>query len=411
MPFLKVDANQRQVSLDVRDPAFYGLPNAAYAALHGQAPTFYWEEQKRWYFSGYDQVNALLRDRRLGRQITHIATRDEVGLPPACPHLAAFDRAESRSLLELEPPEHTRLRALVNRAFVSRHVEKLRPDIAALTNELIDGFEKNGEVELMSAFAEIIPVTIIARMMGVPLSMRRQLLDWSHDYVRMYQFGKTEDDEHRANKAAEEFAAYILELAGEKRQNPQDDLLTLMLQPNKKGEILTQDELVSTAIVLLNAGHEATVHQIGNAVRIILESGLDPANLFRNDDATVLTIEECFRISAPVHVFDRWVLEDMEIDGISFKKGDQIGLILAAANLDGEKFPDPLTFKPDRDEGQNLSFGAGIHFCIGAPLARLELQVALPILFSRLPGLKLKETPKVKDVYHFHGLERLDLVW
>ncbi len=411
LAFLNFESERHHVSLDARDPAFFTLPNAAYAALHAHAPTFYWKEQQQWYFTGYTQVNALLRDRRLGRQITHVASREEVGLPPACPHLAAFDRAESKSLLELEPPEHTRLRALVNRAFVSRHVEKLRPDIAALTNELIDAFEKDGEVELLTAFAEVIPVTIIARMMGVPISMSRQLLDWSHDYVRMYQFGKTEEDEHRANKAAQEFADYVLQLAEEKRQNPADDLLTLMLQPDRKGEVLTEDEMVSTAIVLLNAGHEATVHQIGNAVRIILESGLDPAKLFADDAATERTVEECFRISAPVHIFERWVLEDMEIEGISFRKGDKIGLILAAANLDGEKFPDPLTFKPERDEGTNLSFGAGIHFCIGAPLARLELQTALPILFERLPGLRLKEQPKVKDVYHFHGLERLDLVW
>lgn len=411
LPFLDIDPDSRHVSLDARSHAFFDTPNVAYAALHAKAPTFYWREQKQWYFSGYTEVNALLRDRRLGRQITHIASREEIGLSPACPHLAAFDRAESKSLLELEPPEHTRLRKLVNRAFVSRHVEKLRPDIEALTNTLIDGFEKDGKVELLEEFAEIIPVTIIARMMGVPVSMSRQLLDWSHDYVRMYQFGKTEEDEHRANQAAKEFADYVLELAEEKRKDPQDDLLTLMLQPDKNGEVLSEDELVSTAIVLLNAGHEATVHQIGNAVNIILESGLDPADLFRDAAATERTVEECFRISAPVHIFERWVLEDLEIEGIPFKKGDKIGLILAAANLDREKFTDPLIFKPERDEGQNLSFGAGIHFCIGAPLARLELQTALPILFSRLPGLKLKETPTVKDVYHFHGLERLDLVW
>ncbi|MCO6186233.1 cytochrome P450 [Rhizobium sp. L1K21] len=409
--FLHIDPETRHVSLDARAHAFFGAPNVAYAALHAETPTFFWKEQKQWYFSGYAQVNALLRDRRLGRQITHVASREDIGLPPACPHLAAFDRAESKSLLELEPPEHTRLRKLVNRAFVSRHVEKLRPDIEALTHQLIDGFEKRGEVELLAEFAEIIPVTIIARMMGVPVSMSRQLLDWSHDYVRMYQFGKTEEDEHRANKAAQEFADYVLELAEEKRKAPKDDLLTLMLQPDKNGEILSEDELVSTAIVLLNAGHEATVHQIGNAVNIILESGFDPADLFRDETATERTVEECFRISAPVHIFERWVLEDMEIEGIPFKKGDKIGLILAAANLDGEKFSDPLSFKPDRDEGQNLSFGAGIHFCIGAPLARLELQIALPILFSRLPGLKRKEPPTVKDVYHFHGLERLDLTW
>ncbi len=169
--------------------------------------------------------------------------------------------------------------------------------------------------------------------------------------------------------------------------------------------------MISTTIVLLNAGHEATVHQIGNSVKVILESGLPVAPMFANEKATERTVEETLRICAPVHIFQRWCLEPVEIDGISFKRGDQVSLILAAANLDPQKFSDPLVFKPDRDEAPNLSFGAGIHFCIGAPLARLELNIVLPLLFERLPGLKITTRPVVKDVYHFHGLERLDLSW
>ncbi|MDO6963957.1 cytochrome P450 [Rhizobium alvei] len=409
--FLRFDPSNRRLSLNARDPNFYREPNKTYAAIHAAMPTFFWEEQKRWYFTGYDQVNALLRDRRFGRQITHIASREELGLPEPKPHLADFDRAESKSLLELEPPEHTRLRTLVNRAFVSRQIERLKPEIAALAHQLIDGFEKYGEVELLDRFAEIIPVTVIAKMIGVPLDMCRQLLDWSHDYVRMYQFGKTREDEDRANRAAAEFADYVIRLAAERRNDPRDDLLTLMLSPARDGQYLTEEELVSTTIVLLNAGHEATVHQIGNAVNLILRSGLDHQTMFADPRATELTVEESFRISAPVHIFHRWVLEDLEFDGIPLRKGDEVGLILAAANLDPKKFTDPLTFKPDRDEGISLSFGAGIHFCIGAPLARLEMQTALPILFDRLPNMRLLREPVVKDVYHFHGLDRLDLAW
>lgn len=405
------DPLTRRLSLDARDPAFYRNPNAGYAAMHAHSPTFWWEEQGGWYFSGYDSVNALLRDRRFGRQITHVMSRDDLGWPEPAAHLADFDRAEAKSLLSIEPPEHTRLRTLVNRAFVSRHIEKLRPEIATLCHQLIDGFEPDGRIELLDSFAEVIPVTIIASMIGVPLDMRRQLLDWSHDYVRMYMFGKTADDEIRANRAAREFADYVLKLATERRAAPQDDLLSLMLSPTRDGQYLTEDELVSTTIVLLNAGHEATVHQIGNAVNLILNSELDPKALFADERATQLTIEESFRISAPVHIFKRWALEDLDFEGIALKKGDEVGMILAAANLDPKKFSDPLVFKPDRDEGLSLSFGAGIHFCIGAPLARLEMQVALPILFSRLPHMRIANPPVVKDVYHFHGLERLELAW
>ncbi|WHA40126.1 cytochrome P450 [Agrobacterium larrymoorei] len=409
--FLRIDADRRSVSLDARNPAFYSNPNAAYAQLHAHCPTFYWEEQKQWFFTGYDHVNALLRDRRFGRQILHIATREELGLPEPLEHTAHFDAAERHSLLEIEPPEHTRLRTLVNRAFVSRHVDKMRPEIEALAHGLIDRFEKDGNTELLSSFADIIPVTMIARMIGIPEEMGPQLLKWSHAYVGMYMFKRSREDELAADIAAKEFADYVRTVIAERRAEPKDDLLSHMIHTEHKGQYLTDEELISTTIVLLNAGHEATVHQIGNSVRVILESGLDPASLFTDEKTTERTVEETLRIGAPVHIFQRWALEPVEIDGVKFERGDKVSLILAAANLDPKKFTDPLTFKPDRAEAPNLSFGAGIHFCIGAPLARLELNIVLPLLFQRLPGLRLAEQPGVKDVYHFHGLERLDLVW
>ena len=408
---LSIDPATRHVSLDGRDPAFYSDPNRVYSALHAQCPTFYWQQQRKWFFTGYDHVNALLRDRRFGRQILHIATREDLGMPAPLPHTRHFDAAEAYSLLELEPPDHSRLRTLVNRAFVSRHVEKMKPEIAALSHALIDRFEKDGEVELLSAFADVIPVTMIARMIGIPEEMGPQLLKWSHAYVRMYMFGRTEADEYAADQAAKEFADYVRSMIAKRRADPQDDLLSHMIHTEHKGQYLTDDELISTTIVLLNAGHEATVHQIGNSVKVILDSGYDPAKLFADEQSTERTVEESLRICAPVHIFQRYALEDVERDGISFKRGDTASLILAAANLDPQKFSDPLTFKPDRKEAPNLSFGAGIHFCIGAPLARLELNIALPILFERLQGLKLAGTPTVKDVYHFHGLDRLDLRW
>lgn len=410
-PFLKIDASKRRVSLVGNDPAFYANPNPVYAAFHEHCPTFFWEEQNRWFFTGYDHVNNLLRDRRFGRQILHIATREELGMPEPMAHTAHFDAAESKSLLELEPPEHTRLRTMVNRAFVSRHVERLKPEVSALAHRLVDAFEKDGKVELLSAFADIIPVTIIARMLGIPEEMGPQLLKWSHAYVGMYMFGRTREDEVAADQAAMEFADYVRTVIAERRANPRDDLLTHMITTEHKGQHLTEEELISTTIVLLNAGHEATVHQIGNSMRVILESGLDPETLFADENTTETTVEECLRICAPVHIFQRFALEDAEVDGVSLKRGDVISLLLAAANLDPKKYSSPLTFRPDRKEAPNLSFGAGIHFCIGAPLARLELNVVLPILFQRLPGLRITAEPIVKDVYHFHGLERLDLAW
>lgn len=411
LPFLTIDRASRRVSLDGRDPSFYSDPNRVYAALHAECPTFYWEQQKQWFFTGYDHVNGLLRDRRFGRQILHIATREELGMPEPAAHTRHFDAAEAHSLLELEPPEHTRLRTLVNRAFVSRHVEKMKPEIEELANRLIDGFEKDGRTELLSTFADIVPVTMIARMIGIPEEMGPQLLKWSHDYVGMYMFKRSRADEDAADRSAREFADYVRSMIAERRANPRDDLLTHMIHTEHKGQFLTEDELISTTIVLLNAGHEATVHQIGNSVRIILESGLSTSEMFRDEAATERTVEETLRICAPVHIFQRYCLESAEIDEVRFERGDKVSMILAAANLDPAKFQDPLTFRPERNEAPNLSFGAGIHFCIGAPLARLELNIVLPLLFRRLPGLRIAAQPKVKDVYHFHGLERLDLTW
>ena len=248
-------------------------------------------------------------------------------------------------------------------------------------------------------------------MIGIPEEMGPQLLKWSHAYVGMYMFKRTREDELAADQAAREFADYVRSIIDERRREPKDDLLSHMIHTEHKGQYLTDDELISTTIVLLNAGHEATVHQIGNSVRVILESGKDPAPLFQDEKSTERTVEETLRICAPVHIFQRWALEPTEIDGIPFKRGDKVSLILAAANLDPAKFTEPLVFKPERAEAPNLSFGAGIHFCIGAPLARLELNIVLPLLFKRLPGLRIDKKPRVKDVYHFHGLERLDLAW
>lgn len=412
VPGISIDGPARRVCLDVRNPDFFRNPLPAYAALHTQCPAFFWEEPQQWFFAGYDQVNALLRDRRFGRQILHVATREELGLPEPKPHLRDFDALEAHSLLELEPPAHTRLRTLVNRAFVSRQIEQLRPDIEALSHAIIDSFEADGEVELLKTYAETIPVTIIARMLGIPVEAAPRLLDWSHRMVKMYVFNPSFETEFDANRASAEFAAYLKDIIAEKRAKPADDLLTHMIGSEKDGERLSEAELISTTVLLLNAGHEATVHQIGNAVSTILQSDLCPATLFAGEEATARTVEECLRFAAPLHIFQRYALSDVELeDGIALRKGDKIGLMLGAANVDPRKFTAPGTFKPDRNEGANVSFGAGLHFCIGAPLARLELNLSLPILFRRLPGLRLKHEPPVKDSFHFHGLERLDLAW
>jgi unspecific monooxygenase len=305
---------------------------------------------------------------------------------------------------------HTRLRTLVNRAFVSRQVEKLRPRVEALANELVERFPAGEPFDLLPAFATPLPITIISEMLGVPVSMGPQLLDWSHQMVAMYTHGRTRETEETANRAAREFSDFLRGYVAERKKQPGDDLLSLLIAAQDGGQKLSEDELVSSAILLLNAGHEATVHQAGNAVRAILAEGGDPRRFFASPEATAATVEECLRFEAPLHLFTRYAYEDLEVaPGVTVKSGEQIGLLLGMANRDPKAFVEPDSFRPERPDQKNVTFGAGIHFCIGAPLARVELQAALKVLFDRLPNLKIAEEPRFRDSWHFHGLERLEV--
>lgn len=294
---------------------------------------------------------------------------------------------------------------------MSRHVEQLRPRIVKLANEMIDSFETEDSVDLIKTFAAPIPAIVIAEMIGLPADSAPQLLAWSNRMVAMYMFGVSHETELDANQASADFMHYLRAIIAERRKQPREDLLSHMLTSDRDGDRLTDDEVMSTAILLLNAGHEATVHTTGNGVKSILESGIDPATLFANEKQTEATIEECLRFDAPLHMFTRYALSDLEFNGINLRKGDVVGLMLGAANRDPARFANANSFDPFRTDGANVSFGAGIHFCIGAPLARIELQVAFNELFRRLPRLRLAEAPKYNDVYHFHGLDKLMVRW
>ena len=395
-----IDSNSRSVQLDPRDTQFYENPYPYYHRIRAEIPVFKWEEYGHWCFSRHEDVNALLRDRRFGRQILHVATREELGWLEPPEHIAAFTAHEKHSLLELEPPVHTRLRGLINRAFLSRQVERLRPIIVSLSNNLIDGFEAKGEVNLLAAYAIPIPVIVICELLGAPAEMADQFLAWSHDHVAMYMAKRDRSIEDAAVKAVLEFSAYMRRLIAEKRKCPKDDLLSELVKAETEGQKLSEDELVTTAILILNAGHEATVHSIGNGVKALLERGI-------SGPITAGLIEEVLRFDAPLHMFTRYALEDVDYAGVRLKKGETVGLMLGAANRDPARFAEPDVFNAARDPNPHVSFGAGIHFCIGAPLARLEMLIAFEVLFARLPKLKLVGKPKYKDVYHFHGLEEL----
>jgi len=400
---LLIDAARRRVRLNPRDPAFFDDPYPAYAAIRDAAPAFFWEDYGFWCFARFADVSALLRDRRFGRATGEPNPRET--------HLEPFDALERHSLLELEPPEHTRLRNLVNRAFVSRRIERLGPEIERLAHERIDAFTARRSADLVADFASLIPVAVIADLIGVPRDMGLKLVDWSHRMVAMYQFGADRAAEDRAADAARAFAHYVRRFARLRRGNLGDDLVSQLLMAESDGGRLSEDELVATVILLLNAGHEATVQAIGNGVKIMLEQGIDAAHAFGSESATRASVEELLRLDPPLHLFARYAREEVEFAGVRLRKGEKIGLLLGAANRDPERFPAPYAFDPSRAPNPHVSFGAGIHFCVGAPLARLELAQALPILFARLKGLRLIERPRYRDSFHFHGLEALRVEW
>jgi len=376
------------------DPAFVQNPYPFYDRARGAGDLFYWSDYDTICAVSHRAVAACLKDRRLGREVP------EDLRPPIPDHLAPFYAVEAHSMLELNPPRHTRLRGLVLRAFTSRRIAALEPEIEALCHHLIDQFPA-GEFDVLAAYARSVPVIIIARLLGVPQERADDLLAWSNAMVAMYMSNRSRAVEDAAVRATESFVAFMRSHIDAKRHAPADDLISELIAAEQDGAKLTTDEMISTCILLLNAGHEATVHTLGNAVKTLLERDLRTA-----DEATV---EEALRFDPPLHLFERWASEDCTVFGHTFKRGDKIACLLGAANRDPAAYRDPHLFDPARKGPVNVAFGGGIHFCVGAPLARLELRVALQVLFARCPDLRLTQPPEYADVFHFHGLRTLDV--
>ena len=382
------------------DPTFTQNPYPFYDRARALGPFFHWADYGIVCTPNAAAANAIFRDRRFGREAP-------AELAPVIPdHLKPFYAVEAHSMLELEPPRHTRLRGLVLRAFTSRRIAGLGPEIATLTHQLIDALPV-GPFDLLAHFGQKLPVIIIARLLGVPENMSDDLLKWSNAMVGMYMANRTPVAEKRAVAATESFVAFLRDYIDQRRAKPADDLITSLIAAEEAGEKLTTDELISTCILLLNAGHEATVHTIGNGVKTLLETQTPLSAL--GPDAIDATVEEILRFDPALHMFTRWAYADAEIMGHTFHRGDRVALLLGAANRDPASWENPNQFIPSRPIKPNVTFGAGLHFCVGAPLARLELQIALPILFQRLPNLRITAPPSYGDVYHFHGLTSLML--
>ena len=453
------------VRRDPRDADFYTNPYRDYAKWHLDHPVFYWQDYKLWCCCRFEDVNRILRDNRFGRQSPgprQFQQRDAQGSETeqqdslTCPHMQDFQRVEQHSLLALDPPEHTRLRKLVNHAFTHRQVQTLLPHIETLAQRLLADIDSAGNspgtgIDLLRDYATPLAAGVIAKLVGAPESSIPDLLKWSHAMVRVYTLTQTYDEEVSANRAAAEFEALLLALIKQKRTSPGDDLLTSLLQsaspcaqrhPESRpqeslSEPLTDSEIVSIVVLLLNAGHEATVHQIGNAVRLLLTETDHPADFFpdygqsgntgSNDDFTARsesaaqvlarnTVLELMRIDTPLHLFKRYALQPVSIDmgnntTLELETGEEVALLLGAANHDPEVFDAPQKFDPHRKPLDQLSLGAGTHFCVGALLAQHEIRIALQTLFQAKPALRLHQTPEFADTFHFRGLKELVVSW
>jgi cytochrome P450 len=385
-----------RISHSPLDPAFVADPYAFYDRARALGPVVWWDDYAMPALTTHAAVLAALRDRRLGRV-------PPGGLPAFPPGTAHFARLERLSLLSLEGDTHARLRGHVLRAFTGRRVVGLTPDIASLCNGLIDRFP-GGPFDLVTAYAEQVPIVVIARLMGVPESAGADLRAWSQAMVAMYRPGIGPDEHAAADAAARDFAAWLGAVMDDRRARPGTDLLSALNAAEDAGAI-SRDESLATCVLLLNAGHEATVHALGNAVVRILREGDGPARA--TQDRIAATVDECLRIDPPLHLFTRYALEPVTIAGHTLAPGDEIACLLGAANRDPAAYDAPEVFRPDRPGPMSASFGAGVHFCLGAQLARLEMQVALTTLFARCPDLALAEPPAIAPIYHFHGHARI----
>ncbi|GAA0223759.1 cytochrome P450 [Actinomadura nitritigenes] len=386
---------------------FVADPYPVFARLREERPVFFHEPTGQWVISRYADVDALLRDRRLGRSYLHVAGHEEFGQESEPDFLKPFWDLIRAGMLDVEPPTHTRLRRLVSKAFTARMVEGLRPTIRRLAGELAGTLAVKGGGDLLAEVAEPLPVNVIAEMLGVPVADRPLLRPWSADICGMYELNPPEEVQRTAVRAAVEFSDYLRDLARSRRREPRDDLISALAQVVDEGDRLTEDELIGTCVLLLNAGHEATVNATGNGWWALFRNPGELERL-RGDGSLVPTaVEELLRYDTPAPMFERWVLEDITVAGVDIPRGAEVALQFSSANRDPAVFADPDRLDLARDPNPHITFGLGIHYCLGAPLARIELAESLSALLRLAPGLRAVSEPEWKPGFVLRGLQAL----
>ncbi|MCX4989545.1 cytochrome P450 [Streptomyces sp. NBC_00568] len=394
-------------AFDPWDPAFVADPYPAYQELRARGRVHYYEPTNQWLVPHHADVSALLRDRRLGRTYQHRFTHEDFGRTAPPPEQEPFHVLNDHGMLDLEPPDHTRIRRLVSKAFTPRTVERLKPYVEGLAGELVGRLVEAGGGDLLTDVAEPLPVSVIAEMLGIPESDRAPLRPWSADICGMYELNPSEEVAGKAVRASVEFTEYLRGLIEARRKEPADDLISGLIAAHDEGDRLTEQEMISTCVLLLNAGHEATVNSTVTGWWTLFRHPGQLAALRADHSLIPTAVEELMRYDTPLQLFERWVLDDIEIDGTTVPRGAEIAMLFGSANRDAEVFAAPETLDLSRAENPHISFSAGIHYCIGAPLARLELAASMSALLTRAPALRLAEEPVRKPNFVIRGLESL----
>ena len=409
-------------SFNLNDPGFVRDPYPILEEFRETAPFFYDPQWNQIYVSRYEDIAFLLKDKHMGRTLRHLLSRDELGWPPPGPppnpRLTKFTAFNANQMLDNEAPRHTRMKALSLKAFTPQRVEGMRVGIQKIVDGLLDALEDRSAhgqpIDLHDHFAEPLPVIVIAELLGIPEEDRHHLRPWSGAIVKCYELGYSDEQADAAERAVVEFSAYIRDMLHERRKHPTDDLISAMAQAEVDGAAFTEDELISNCILLLNAGHEATVNgttagllalqRFPEQKALLTEAaqhGPNHAPLFKT------AIEEMLRYDSPLPMFERYVMDDFEYKGYTFKRGMEMGLIYASGNRDPRRFERANALDLARKDNPHLTFGLGIHYCLGAPLARLEMQVAFHTLLRRFPNIQVTIAQPEYTGFILRGIKHL----
>lgn len=364
-----------------------------------------------WVLTRYADCVAVLRDaKRFSADPKDLALYEAMmqGLGDNRPLM----QMQEKWMLLLNPPDHTRLRTLVTKAFTPRVVENLRPRIQGIVDDLIDKVKNAGPMDIIADLSYPLPVIVIAGMLGVPAEDRDKFKAWTTDLARTLDPIVSPEVLDAGDAATVAFAEYFKALVEKRRKDPQEDLLSALIAAEEQGDRLSEDELIATAVLLLGAGHETTMNLIGNGLLALFRHPDQMAQLKSAPSLIQSAIEECLRFDGPVQMTARTALEDLEIGGTKIEKGQQAVIVLAAANRDPAQFADPDRFDITRKENPHIAFSHGIHYCLGAPLARVEAQIAVNTLLQRLPNLRLAtEELEWREMVTLRGLKTLPVTF